>query len=157
MAISSIGSLRSGLSRGLSAVKPPASPFSQALSSVSGSQSPASAAGSAATTPQQQYNQSLADLQKTLAGLFSTAGIDSSQPIAIEQGPEGNLSVSNGHPETDKIEQVLAANPELAAKFKSVAANLRVVKQAAQQSAPDPASSSIVVTLVGNQATANLV
>jgi len=153
MAISSIGSLTGGLSPAASAARPGAKPFSQALASAASSQQPAAAA-----TPQQQYNQSLSNLQKTLAGLFSGAGIDTSQPIAIEQGPEGNLSVSNGHPETDKIEQVLASHPELAAKFKTVAANLRVVQQAASpQTPPAPASSSLIVTLVGTQATANLI
>jgi hypothetical protein len=130
MGISSIGSLGGGLAQGMSAAKPASSPFSQALASASNNSQPAAASSTAAATPQQQYTQSLADLQKTLAGLFSSAGIDTSQPIEIEQGPEGNLSVSNAHPDTDKVEQLLASHPELAAKFKSVAANLRVVKQA---------------------------
>ncbi len=158
MAVSSIGTLSGGLARGLSAVKQGANPFSQALASASNTPPSASANPAATATPQQQYDQSLADLQKTIATLFKNAGVDTSQPIAVEQGPEGNMSVSNAHPDTEKIEQLLATHPELAAKFKSVAANLRVVKQAAgQQNLPDPTSSSVVVTFVGNQATANLV
>ncbi len=159
MAISSIGSLAGGLSPGQAAARPGTSSFSQALASASGSQLAAKTSSAAqAATPQQQYNQSLSDLQRTLAGLFGGAGIDSSQPIAIEQGPEGTLSVSNGHPDADKIEQVLASHPELVTKFKTVAANLRVVQQAASpQAPPAPASASLIVTLVGTQATANLV
>ncbi len=153
MAISSIGSLTGGLGHAIAAAPKSANPFSKVLASASGTSPAASTPGA---TAQQQYNQSLSDLQRTLAGLFSTAGIDASQPIAIEQGPEGNLSVSNSHPDIDKIEQVLAAHPELVPKFKTLAANLLAVKQAAGvQNLPDPSTSNFILTLTGSQATTN--
>jgi hypothetical protein len=157
MGISSIGAL-SNLTHGVSSVRQGGSPFSQVLASATGNTQPPAAPTAAGGTPQQQYNQALGDLQKTLAELFSAAGIDTSQPIAIEQGPEGNLSVTNAHPDMEKIEQILATHPELSTKFKAVAANLRVVKQASgQQNLPDPTSSNLLLTFVGGQATANIV
>ena len=157
MAIAPIGSSASGITRGLANAQQAGHPFSQALATAAAN-SPTSAAGGATqATPQQQYNQSLTDLQKTLAGLFSSAGIDTSQPIAIEQSPEGNLTVSNARPDTDQIEQILAAHPELGAKFSNLAANLRVYQQSTgNKNLPDPSSASLIVTLVGSQATANL-
>ncbi len=156
MAIAPIGSSSSNIAPRLAATQPSSNPFSQALAKATGQQT-ASAASAPNLTAQQQYSQSLADLQKTLAGIFSSAGIDTSQPISIEQGPEGNLTVSNARPDTDKIEQVLAAHPELESKFETVAANYRAYKQSTgAQDLPDPLSASLIVTLVGNQATANL-
>jgi hypothetical protein len=157
-AISQLGGLTGGMSRGLSSVRDQASSFAQALKSSAGGQAAASTAPAAnAAAAQQQYALSLGDLQQTLSGLFASAGIDTSQPIAIAQSPEGTLSVAGSHPDMDKLEELLANHPELVAKFKAASANLRQASQAAGgQNLPDATTASFTFTLTNGQATGSL-
>jgi hypothetical protein len=153
MALSAISNLRGTLGRSLPPAPPATNPFAKVLAAAGGSQQPT---GTAAV--QQQYDQSLSDLQKTLATLFSTAGVDPSHEIALQQGSDGKLTLANDHPDQTEIEQVLAAHPELAAKFAALAGQLRQIKQAqADQSQPiDYSKAQFTLTLAGGQASGSL-
>jgi len=77
----------------------------------------------------------LEEFQKKLKELLEANGIDSSKPVSLaERSGSGDLEVTNDHPDADKIEQLLAENPELVNLYKTATATLEIAKHSEAQS-----------------------
>jgi len=80
-------------------------------------------------------NKKLEEFQKKLRELLEANGIDTSQPISLaEESRSGRLKVTNDHPDADKIEQLLAENPELANTYRAATSTLEIAKHGEAQS-----------------------
>lgn len=72
----------------------------------------------------------IAGLRKDMGGKFADAGIDTSRPMDLTADEEGNIRVSNDHPDKDKIEAIFANDPELANEARFVLATESLVRAA---------------------------
>jgi len=80
-------------------------------------------------------NKKLEEFQKKLKELLEANGIDSSQPVSLsEKSGSGDLKVTNDHPDADKIEQLLAENPEMVNTYKAATSTLEIAKHGEAQS-----------------------
>jgi hypothetical protein len=86
--------------------------FSSAGLSLSG-------AGQAAIEARVQ--ETLARLSEEVGKLFTAAGIDTSQEVVLQLGPQGQVRVANDHPDKAVIESLLASTPALTSDFRQVA------------------------------------
>jgi hypothetical protein len=66
--------------------------------------------------------QDTAALQQTLIKRFNAAGIDTSQPIDLSVGADGNVIVKGDNPQKAAIEKLFKDNPGLANQYRQVAA-----------------------------------
>jgi hypothetical protein len=64
----------------------------------------------------------LSEFKRAVQQILSTAGIDNSWEVRLQSDGNGGVQVSPGHPECDKIEQLLQQNPDLIEKFKELQA-----------------------------------
>lgn len=108
------------------------SPLAQQLSSLFGTEP-----GKAVTLDdlREFADEKLKEFQERFEALLEANGIDMSQPITLghEYG-SGRLIVTNGHPDADKIEQLLAKNPDLRNLYTSATSALTIAKHGEEHS-----------------------
>jgi hypothetical protein len=80
----------------------------------------------------QAISGNIADLQDAfvtaLAGTLEAARIDISHKVTLRLNQEETLAVAGEHPDKERLEKVLARNPELAAAFKEIASQSEVLR-----------------------------
>lgn len=82
-----------------------------------------------------ETKEALNAFQKDLNGLFAENGIDTNQAINISTDQNGNVIVTNDHPDKEKIEQVFENNGELANRYKGISNNMALIKAVEEASA----------------------
>jgi hypothetical protein len=68
------------------------------------------------------FQENSAALGSEINSLLAAQGVDTSQPIDLTMDSEGKIRVANDHPDKEKIEKILAENPEIRNKFAQVSA-----------------------------------
>lgn len=68
------------------------------------------------------YRENSAALGSKITGLLANSGVDTSQPIDLTLDYQGQIRVANDHPDKEKIEKILAENPEVRNKFAQLTA-----------------------------------
>lgn len=72
----------------------------------------------------------MADLQSRLDSLFITNNIDTSTPVQLQMGADGQLFVANDHPQKAEIEKLLTTNPAIRTRFAQISSDTTMVKAA---------------------------
>ena len=78
-----------------------------------------------AAEQRKSLDQALQDFVKRLRERLMLAGADANQPLELEQEPWGSIAVSDNHPQKDRLESILAADPLLASEFHQLADQYR--------------------------------
>ena len=106
-------------------------PFAKTFgSALSSGVSPPSGTSSNLNDLRQASEQSLSEFTRSLKQLFHDAGIDTSQMIRLEPDDHGGITVVGHHPDADKIEKIFEENPDLAAKFQTLAQKFKDLRAA---------------------------
>jgi len=108
------------------------SPKAMQLSSLFGTES-----GAAITLNELMKfaNKKLDEFDKQFKELLEANGIDTSKPITLaHESGSGKLKVANNHPDAEKIEKLLAENPELCNAYTAATNALEVAKYGQDQS-----------------------
>jgi hypothetical protein len=156
MVVASIGGAKNQLAKSLVAARGSQAPFASALSSAVSALGAPSAAETNQIAAQQNYAQSLSNLQDKLNQLFQSSGIGTSHDIQLTLAADGTVQLANDHPDADQINQVLSEHPELVGMFQSLAKTYQQSNQNAGTAASSSADSQVTLTLSNGQASAEM-
>jgi hypothetical protein len=73
------------------------------------------------------HQANLAAFQERLGRLFTDYGIDTSQEVVLELDALGELSVANGHPDAQRIENLLDQIPGIKGQLQSLSGTSRLI------------------------------
>jgi len=153
MAVSSIANLQNKLANSLVAARNAKGPFASALASATSALTPTSTTDASQAASQQNYNQSLSNVQGKLTQWFQAAGIDPAQEIQLSLGVDGTVQLANSPPDAAQIQQVLNSHPELGGMLQSLSNSYQQLNPTDSTTGPS-LTSQFVVTLSGGTATA---
>ncbi len=156
MVVASIGGANNQLAKSLVAARGSQAPFASALSSAVSALGAPSAAETNQIASQQNYSDSLSNLQNKLNQLFQAAGIGTSNDIQLTLAADGTVQLANNHPDADQINQVLNEHPELVGMFRSLAKSYQQSNQNSSTAANTTADSQLTLTLSNGQAAAEM-
>ena len=74
------------------------------------------------------FEENAAAFSDQLGNKFRAMGIDTSRPIELAVGSNGQVRVANGHPDKDRIEAMFAQDPEFANRFRELIAATEIKK-----------------------------